>query len=335
MFPTLFDSSWIGLDGALHFTIPSYFAAIMLGFLGAAYLAKRDAMKMGIEHHKFVDFAIWMLIVGVLGARLMHVIADGLFWDYVHLITDPFMLEGRELAGGAACFSNAQCLAEQQSGMDIGAVCNVSDGLCYPQRDPFRSLKFWAGGLTIYGSLIGTVAVGWYFIKKNGWDAWKILDLGGYGIPFGLFMGRLGCLAAGCCFGDVCHIDALGVRFPQGSLAYQHHFDHHYELLNEQWHQGIEASLLVWPTQLMSSMYALSIFLVTYFWVRPNKKFDGQVFLTFAVLYPIARFMVEFLRADQRGTILGLSTSQAVSIPVVLLAGYVFFKKWRAAKAEG
>jgi phosphatidylglycerol:prolipoprotein diacylglycerol transferase len=332
MFPTLFDSSWIGLGGALHFTIPTYFAAIMLGFIGAAWLAYRDAMEWGIDRQKFVDFAIWMLIVGVLGARIFHVIFDGFWWDYVHLITDPFQLEGRALAAGQACLSNAQCLAEQQTGADIGAVCSAADGLCYPQRDPFRWLKFWAGGLTIYGALLGCVAAGWYFIKKNGWDTWKILDLGGYGIAFGLFMGRLGCLGAGCCFGDVCSIDALGIHFPQGSLAYQHHFDNHYELLNEQWHAGVKTSLAVWPTQLISSGYALCIFLVTYFWVRPNKRFDGQVFLTFAIMYPIARFMVEFLRADQRGTILGLSTSQAVSVPVVLVAGYLFWRKWREAR---
>lgn len=332
MFPTLFDSSWLGLDGALHFTIPTYFVAIMLGFLGAAALACREAIDWGIERQKFVDFCIWMLVVGVLGARIMHVIADGFFWDYVHLITDPFKLDGRALSTGQACLANAQCLAEQQKGFDIGAVCNVSDGLCYPQRDPFRWLKFWAGGLTIYGSLIGTVAAGWYLIKKNGWDVWKILDVGGYGIPFGLFMGRLGCLAAGCCFGQVCDIDFLGVRFPQGSLAYQHHFDTQYTLLNEQWHAGIHASLPVYPTQLISSGYALCIFLVAYFWVRPHKRFHGQVFLTMAILYPLARFMVEFIRADQRGAILGLSTSQFVSIPVVLLAGWVFWRKWRAAR---
>ncbi len=332
MFPTLFDSSWIGLTGELHFTISSYFAAIILGFLGAVWLALRDTTRMGIDRQKFVDFAIWMLIFGVLGGRIMHVFADGFFWDYVHLITDPFALEGIALSTGEACVSNAECLAEQSRGVDIGAVCNISDGQCYPQGDPFRWLKFWAGGLTIYGSLLATAAGGWYIIRKNGWDTWKILDLGGYGIPLGLFAGRLGCLAAGCCFGDVCHIDAVSIRFPEGSLAYQHHFDAHYELLNEQWHSGIKASLPVWPTQLISSFYALGIFLVAYFWVRPKKLFDGQVFLTTAVLYGVARFGVEFVRADQRGEILGLSTSQFVSIPVVLLAAFVLWRKWRAAK---
>jgi phosphatidylglycerol---prolipoprotein diacylglyceryl transferase len=332
MFPTLFDSSWIGLTGEFHFTVSTYMVAILLGFLGAAILAWRDAKEMGIERQTFVDFAIWMLIVGVLGARVMHVIADGFFWDYVHLIIDPLALEGRALSDAGACVSNAQCLAEQGRGLDIGAVCNVADGLCYPQRDPFRWLKFWAGGLTIYGSLIGTVAVGWYFIRKNGWDAGKILDLGGYGIPLGLFAGRLGCFAAGCCFGATCDIEFLGVRFPQGSLAYQHHFEAHYELLNEQWHAGIKQSLAVWPTQLISAGYALAIFLVAYFWVRPAKRFDGQVFLTTAVLYGVSRFMLEFIRADQRGEVLGLSTSQFVSIPVVLLAAWILWSKWRAAQ---
>lgn len=330
MFPTLFDSAWIGIEGAWRFTIPTYFLAIALGFVGAVRLAWREAVDMGIDRQKFLDFAIWMLIAGVLGARLMHVVADGFFWDYVHLAFDPFAMEGKALQSGQACLSNAQCLGLQERGFDIGGICRVDDGLCYPQRDPFRWLKFWAGGLTIYGALIACTLVGAWLIRRWRLGAWRVLDLGGYGIPFGLFLGRLGCLGAGCCFGGRCDIGWLGIRFPEGSLAYRDHLEHYPALVD-----GLHTSLAVWPTQLISAGYAFVIFAIAYFWVRPNKRFHGQVFLTTAVLYGIARFGIEFVRADQRGTILGLSTSQAISIPVVLIAGWLLYTKWRAATRQG
>ena len=129
----------------------------------------------------------------------------------------------------------------------------------------------------------------------------RLLDLGGYGIPLGLAFGRLGCFASGCCFGDICEIDALGVHFPVGSTPYQHHFDNHFDALTTQWQTGLEASLAVWPTQLFSSAYAFVIFAVAYFVVRPRKAYDGQVLVVTMALYAVARFTIEFLRADPRG----------------------------------
>ena len=321
MFPSIFDSSWIGLDGPLHFSIPSYFAAIMTGFGLAAWLGYRDAMRLGVDRQKFIDFALWMLIVGVLGSRIAHVLVDGFFMDYVHLCTDPFLVEGKALSSGAACLSNAECLAMQNAGHDVGATCNPADGLCYPQQDCFRWLKFWAGGLTVYGALIGCVLVGWWYMKRYDLPVRKIMDLGGYGMPLGIAVGRLGCLAGGCCFGDVCDIDAFGVRFPQGTVAYQHHFEHHFAALNEQWQQGVRASLPVWPTQFLSSAYNFVIFVVAYFVVRPRKRYDGQVLLTSVFLYAAFRFLVEFLRADPRGALFGLSTSQLIALGTVIVAG--------------
>ncbi len=333
MFPTLFDSSWIGLDGIVDFRIPSYTAAILVGFALAAWLAYRDAMRWGVDRSKFIDFAIWMLIVGVLGSRIMHVLVDGFFMDYVHLCTDPFLIEGKALESGEACISNAQCLALQDQGRDIGGICNPSDGLCYPQQDCFRWLKFWAGGLTVYGGLIGCVLFGWWYMKKNDLPVRKIMDLGGYGMPLGLAIGRLGCLAAGCCFGSVCDIDGLGIRFPVGTAAYQEHFEHFHTALDEQWRQGIRASLPVWPTQLVSSIYNFGIFCVAYFVVRPRKKYHGQVLLTSVFLYAACRFGIEFFRADPRGGIGPLATSQIIALATTMVAGWMLWRM-RSPRSE-
>ena len=317
MWPTLFDSRWLGLDGALHFTIPTYFAAILLGFGLAAWLAWREARTWGIDRQTYVDFALWMLIMGVLGSRLMHVLVDGLFWDYMHLCTDSLKLDGRALQSLEACTSNAQCLGAQRQGQDIGAVCHPLDGLCYPERDCLRWAKFWAGGLTVYGALIASVTFAYFYIRKHKMGFARMADVGGYGIFLGTGLGRLGCLGAGCCYGQVTD-SSWGIRFPTSSGAYAHHLEAHYPALVAQWSRGVEASLAVWPTQLIDSVYNLLIFAFAYFVVRPRKRFHGQVLLTSAILYAVCRFLIESLRDDFRGEYLGLSTSQLVSAPIIV-----------------
>ncbi|MEM1350280.1 MAG: prolipoprotein diacylglyceryl transferase family protein, partial [Myxococcota bacterium] len=258
-------------------------------------------------------------LMGVLGARLMHVFVDGFLTDYVHLCVDPMMLDGRALQSLEPCTSNVECLAEQQRGQNIGAICGPEDGLCYPQPDCLRPLKFWAGGMTVYGGLIASISFAYVYIKRRGWDFLRMADMAGYAIFFGLFVGRLGCLGAGCCFGDTCDPNHwMATTFPVGSTPYDHHFDLHHDELSAHWATGARSSLPVYPTQLISSAYALAIFAIAYFVVRPRKRFHGQVILTSAILYGVCRFLIEFFRADFRGGALGLSTSQLISIPIIL-----------------
>jgi phosphatidylglycerol:prolipoprotein diacylglycerol transferase len=326
MFPTIFDSAWLGLSGDFHFRIPTYTTMLILGWVLAVVIADRDTQKMGINRNDFRDFAIWMLIVGTLGSRVAHVLMDGFFWDYIHLCTDPFAIEGKSLPTAEACFANSQCLAAQDRGLDIGGICLPEDGLCYPQKDCFRWLKFWAGGLTVYGGLVACVIVGRILMKRYKMPVRTIMDMGGYGIPLGLAVGRLGCLGGGCCFGDICHIDGIGIQFPSGTVAYQAHFEHHYAELSAQWAQGIKSSLPVWPTQLISVTYNFAIFCIAYFWVRPRKRYHGQVLLTTVFLYAACRFGIEFIRADPRGAAFGLSTSQLIALATSVSAGLVLMR---------
>ena len=69
--------------------VPAYFTLLMIGFAFATYLCQRGARRMGFDHDTMIDLGLFALIWGVIGGRGLHVIADGYFWDYVHLCTDP------------------------------------------------------------------------------------------------------------------------------------------------------------------------------------------------------------------------------------------------------
>ena len=62
----------------------------------------------------------------------------------------------------------------------------------------------------------------WWYMRRHRMSFLAYADTLIPSVAFGHFLGRLGCFAAGCCWGDVAH-DHLpwAVRFPPESLAYQ------------------------------------------------------------------------------------------------------------------
>ena len=66
-------------------------------------------------------------------------------------------------------------------------------------------------------------------------------------------------------------------------------------------------------------------------WLSPRKRYDGQLFVGFLVLYALGRFVLEFLRADDRGGLLGLSTSQLIGLAIVAVAVVIHKRRSRPA----
>ena len=66
---------------------PSYFVLLITGFLFATAAGVLWARRIGQNPDVIVDLALAMLISGVAGSRILHVLADGHFWDYVHLLS--------------------------------------------------------------------------------------------------------------------------------------------------------------------------------------------------------------------------------------------------------
>jgi len=307
----------------LGMDFPAYFTMLMGGYTLVILLAQRDWVRQGRNGNLILDLGIILILAGIVGARGMHVVADGQFDYYVNLCVDPMKVEGELLPHDRKCVTDAEC-----AGADVGELCDTGTGMCHQGRDCLRALKFWYGGLTFYGGLGLAALVGIIYIKRRRQPLWEIGDLAGYGIPLGLVFGRIGCFLAGCCFGRTCAAPP-GIMFPKGSPAWQLHVD-----------QGLISttavrSLPVHPTQLYEAAACLLIFLWLYFWIRPRKRFSGQLFFLFCMAYAVARFAIEFLRADQRGEIFGLATSQTVGIPLFVFGAVMYFIKRKGGRSAG
>jgi phosphatidylglycerol:prolipoprotein diacylglycerol transferase len=131
----------------------------------------------------------------------------------------------------------------------------------------------------------------------------------------------MGCLLAGCCFG--LRTDSfIGLSFPGNSPASESQFK------AGEIHSQHIASLPVHPTQIYESAASLAIAAFCLLVLHPRKKYDGQVFLGFVALYAAARFILEFWRRDDRGELLGLSTSQLIGAG--LIAGVLVLHRYLA-----
>lgn len=297
--------------------VPAYFAMLAIGFSLATWIGARWLGALGHDREVVVDLGLAMVIAGVLGSRVLHVLADGYFWDYVHLCTDPSKVDWH--------ISEAHCRAASVDG-----VWDAARRVCHPKEaNCFAWAAFWAGGLTYYGGLIGAVGYAWWFLRREGFPFWKAADMSGFAIALGLTWGRMGCFLAGCCFGVRAH-GPWAVSFPPWSPASETQFRAGL-LPSEQ-----VASLPVHPTQLYESVGCLLIGAVAYLAIAPRKRFDGQVFLFFLGAYSALRFAVEYLRNDDRGGMLGLSTSQLISVAIVALIPLAWRRlAARASEPEG
>src|SRR5262249_32894846 len=100
---------------------------------------------------------------------------------------------------------------------------------------------------------------------------------------------------------------------------------------------GVPTDTHLHPTQLYESFAMLLVFFFL-LWLHKRKRFSGQVILAYALLYSVIRFAIEFLRADPRGDILGLttltglSTSQMISIVIGVSALIVLVVRRRRAQ---
>lgn len=128
-------------------------------------------------------------------------------------------------------------------------------------------------GRSIIWGLVGGSLIAALYCRRHHVPLGRAFDLGIVPVPLALAIGRLGCLAAGCCYGEVT-TSPLGMYLPD---VY-----------------GVWA--VRYPTQLMSAAVDLLIFVTLIAIERRRVPFDGFLALLFVVLFCAKRFTIGFLR---------------------------------------
>lgn len=176
----------------------------------------------------------------------------------------------------------------------------------------FQVFAIWRGGLVFYGGLIGASLATMVYAWKAGIPLWKLGDALAPSVALGNVFGRIGCLLNGCCYGRVCHLP-WAITFPEVSRA-------------------APPGVPLHPTEIYDALlnFAAYLFLA---WLYRRKKYDGQIFGLFLVIYACTRSFVEIFRGDYPEYYLGgwATPAQLVSAGI-LVAGAVLLVLRRRLK---
>ncbi|MBI9046494.1 MAG: prolipoprotein diacylglyceryl transferase [Anaerolineaceae bacterium] len=245
-------------------TIHFYGIIIMFGAFLALIFVSRDAKRIGEDSEVIWDMFPWLLIAGILGARLWHV------------FTPPASM--------------------------------VSQGLTsnYYFSHPLEIFAIWKGGLGIPGGVLGGVIALIVYTRKHGINALVWVDLIAPGLALAQAIGRWGNFFNQELYGSPSNLPwAISIdaahRLPQYSEISHYHPLFLYESL---WNLLI-MGILIWVGRKFAS-----------------RLLPGMVFQIYLILYPIGRFLLEYLRLDT-SQIGGVNANQAIMAVVALSSGAI------------
>jgi phosphatidylglycerol:prolipoprotein diacylglycerol transferase len=291
--------------------IYSYGVLLALALIAGARLGLRFSRKMLMPDR---DYALWAAstsVAALVGARLLYVIVQ---WK----------LE----------------FVSRTTGLILW------DKLLIPR----------ANGFVVYGGLLlGTLWTA-LFCALRRYSIWRVSDMGTITVALGLMIGRTGCFLAGCDFGRPLSVDAPAwlaragsfPRWPdhRGSPAWWQHVMSGFRSTAARCHEvggryqndlcflsdSDTHSVAVHPTQLYELCVGLALLLLQV-WLWPRRRFDGQVALTFMILYGLLRSMLEVVRDDiERGHTLGLTTSQWIGLSTSVVGCVLYAVRWHSGQ---
>jgi phosphatidylglycerol:prolipoprotein diacylglycerol transferase len=178
----------------------------------------------------------------------------------------------------------------------------------WPDIQIFSISTLQAAGV-FQGGLILAIVVAFFYIRHNKLPALAVCDAFAPGIAIGHAIGRLGCFAAGCCWGKECHLPwAVTFRNPDA-----------YGLT------GVPLDVPLHPAQLYESATEALLFAFLY-WRYGKPHSPGLIIGLYLVFSSITRFFIEFERFHEQATQLGLSITQWIAIGLAIAGGILLIK---------
>ncbi len=320
MHPELFRIPFTSL------TVKSYGLMMVVGFLAAMWVIRRLSVERGDDPEHITTAALYSLISGVIGSRIMYVAHYWRQFADRPLAAFAVWEGGLELLGGVilailviTLYLRVKKLPVRHY-LDIlaiglmfalafGRIGCFMNGCCFGKpTDSFLGVRF------PYASLS-------YFKQINP-DPQRNRSKPYIDLPFEYFG----------------YYDEKGVFSPDLKPLDKLTNEQKYEVLH-----GKYRPLRIIPTQLISSVGALGIAGILYLYRRWGRRFEkrsvskpaflkpGTTFGLIIVVYSIGRFLIEFLRDDNPFEADGLTVSQNLCI-LLFFFGLVLmgvFAMWR------
>ncbi len=169
-----------------------------------------------------------------------------------------------------------------------------------------------SGGVFSGGLLLAIVCV-WWYVRRHRLFYFSVADVFAPGVALAHAFGRIGCLAAGCCYGRETHVPwAITFHNPWAAEF-----------------SGTPLNIPLHPTQLYEFAAELINFAFLY-WLCKRKQFEGQIIALFMIVYGIERFIFEFYRGDPgRGEVFGglMSITQLIALGLVVGGFAIYLRR--------
>lgn len=175
----------------------------------------------------------------------------------------------------------------------------------YYWAHPIEIFEVWRGGLSWFGGLALASIVGIWFLRRRKVDVWRYMDIVAFGLPFGKWIGRIGCFLIHDHPGTATDF-ILGVQYPDGIVRHD---------------LGLYLSI---------NGFVLAMLML---WLSRRPRPVGTYVAVFSVWYGLARFGLDFLRfIDVR--YFGLTPGQYFSMALFVFGiGTLMWIKSRSKKA--
>ena len=319
---------------------PSLGIVVWLALSVASGAWQVRSVKAAGEKQLLKTFATWTAGTAVVLFAAVKALGGQNILHLDRPLAIPVHTYGILVAAGFLVAMSLAARAAERSGLNRDKVLDLSFGILIAAMVGSRVLfiivnwdeyahdlpgifQFWKGGLVFYGGFIGAVLFSLWYMRRNDMPFLQYADAMGPTVAIGQALGRLGCFAAGCCWGGACDVHyPLAARFPPESLAYQS------QVAARVIEAGAPSTISIHPTQLYEALGCALIFLFLTYW-RSRKRFHGELLALYLMMYAPLRALVETFRGDEeRGRVFNflggwarhawwnLSTSELISIGI-------------------
>lgn len=253
------------------FFIRYYGIILMLGAVAAAFLAEREARRRGEQSDVVWDGLIWVILGGIIGARIWHI------------LTPP------------------------QTMVELGYTTG------YYLTHPLDALAVWQGGLGVPGAVIGGLIAMYIYARRKKLNYLVWLDIVAPALALGQAIGR---------WGNFVNQELYG---GPTDLPWKIYIEPQYRL------PGFQNVEYYHPMFLYESLWNLAIVGILLWLPRryQDRLLPGDLFLIYLILYPIGRFLLEFMRLET-SLVGGFNINQVLMAIVAIVSAGILI--WRHRK---